>query len=299
MATDDYLLDAQIDQILRPINPLRVKETQGNSYVQAYEVRAHMARIFGICRWSSEVLEQRCFTEREVTTKKGDPAWQVGYHSVVKVTVFSPNGTLLATYTEGHAGGSTHPDLVEAHGGAITNSESYAFKRAAVMALLDQGGLSLYGKGSKDSLVKRTVMMEQGWRPSDDPDIDHDATEVVEEQDTDVKQEPKPDPRQKTERVQPEPIVGEIDATVGAMSVPYGQADPDHEPTQVAFGVSEPDTTEVALQFIQRIKDGPKAQNQHMWKARLLAEMGRAGVLGAKATDTLTLKQYLDEAGYQ
>lgn len=211
----DYLLNEQIDQILRPINPARVKETQGNSYIQAYEVRAHMARIFGIARWSSEVMEQRCFTEREVTTKAGAPAWQVGYHSIVKVTVYSPNGTYLATYTEGHAGGSTHPDLVEAHGGAITNSESYAFKRAAVMALLDQGGLSLYGKGNKAALVKRTVMMVAGWKPSDAEAIDADSEQVADEQDTDVKQEPAaptPEPRT-TSSVRQNPVqVGAVTA---------------------------------------------------------------------------------------
>jgi hypothetical protein len=270
MATDDYLLDAQIDQILRPINPLRVKETQGNSYVQAYEVRAHMARIFGVCRWSSEVIEQHCFLEREVTTKAGSPAWQVGYHSVVKVTVYSPNGTLLATYTEGHAGGSTHPDPVEAHGGAITNSESYAFKRAAVMALLDQGGLSLYGKGSK---------------PSDDADIDHDAAEVAEEQDTDVRQdtEDKPDPRQSTGRV------------VATEALPLNE----EQAAQLAEVDVPADTTDVVLTFIQQIKDGPGDMNAHMWKARLMAQMARDGVLAAKATPDLTLKQYLEQAGFR
>lgn len=203
---EDYLLEAQINQVLRPINPARVSARDGNSYVQAFEVKAHMARIFGICRWSSEVIEQRQIVEREVTTKAGKPAWQVGYHSIVKITVHSPNGTYLATYTEGHAGGSTHPDLIEAHGGAITNSESYAFKRAATMALLDQGGLSLYGQGSKKALVGRTVLMPAGPRPESEAIDAHITDAVAEERDTDSRPEPAaptPEPRTTSSARQP------------------------------------------------------------------------------------------------
>lgn len=186
-----YLTREQVEQILRPINPVRVSERDGMSYVEAYEEKAHMARIFGICRWSSEVLEQLLLFEEKVKTKNGKDAWYVGYRSVVKVTVCAPDGTQLAIYTEGHAGDSTHPSRGEAHGNAITNSESYAFKRCVCMALLDQGGLSLYGKGSKQALVKRTLVMPDApvAEQAADP-VDHDTAPVAPEQDTDSRTTP-------------------------------------------------------------------------------------------------------------
>lgn len=178
---DDYLSREQIEQILRPINPSRVSARDGMNYVEAYEVKAHMARVFGVCRWSSEVIEQHLICEDAVETRAGKPAWYVAYRSIVKVTVCSPNGTQLAVYTEGHAGDSTHPVKGEAHGNAITNSESYAFKRAACMALLDQGGLSLYGKGSKNALVIRTLVM-----PGEAKSDERSAAEAAEPVDSDV-----------------------------------------------------------------------------------------------------------------
>lgn len=189
----NYLTREQIEQILRPINPTRVSSREGLAYVEAYEVRAHMARVFGIARWSSEVIEQHMICEDAVQTKAGKPAWYVAYRSIVRVTVCAPDGTQLAVYTEGHAGDSTHPVKGEAHGNAITNSESYAFKRAACMALLDQGGLSLYGKGSKAALVKRTLVMPGETTAAEEP-VDHDAGPVAAETDTDARPDPEPTP---------------------------------------------------------------------------------------------------------
>lgn len=204
-----YLTREQIEQILRPINPSRVSSREGLAYVEAYEVRAHMARIFGVARWSSEVVEQHMICEDAVQTRAGKPAFYVAYRSIVRVTVCAPDGTQLAVYTEGHAGDSTHPVKGEAHGNAITNSESYAFKRAACMALLDQGGLSLYGKGNKAALVKRTLVMPDNDEAISSTPVDHDAAPVAPEADTDTP----PTPDASTRQVSSPPTSDQVGGT--------------------------------------------------------------------------------------
>ena len=153
-----YLTDKQIDLLLRGIHERRVRAREGMSYVEAHDIKAEMIRVFGFARWSSDVLEQVCLYEQQVTTRSNKPAWEVGYRSLVMLTVCAPDGTKLATYTEGHASGSTHPLRYEAHANALTNSESYAFKRAAVLALADQGGLGLYNNGSLEPFVRWTLV---------------------------------------------------------------------------------------------------------------------------------------------
>ena len=62
------------------------------------------------------------------------------------------------TFHDGsHVGESTHPVFGEAHGNALTNSETYALRRAAIN-LGDQFGLSLYNKGSLEAIVRWTLV---------------------------------------------------------------------------------------------------------------------------------------------
>lgn len=152
-----YLHDNQIEQLLRPINGTRVsKDGKGFSHVEAYEIRAHLNRIFGIARWSEEVLAQELVFETSTGTEK--PKWTVCYRSLVRLTVFDPHGGQLATYTEGATGDATNmPSRADAHDMALKTSQSQAFKRAAVN-LGDQFGLSLYNKGSLRPLVMRTLV---------------------------------------------------------------------------------------------------------------------------------------------
>lgn len=138
---DCYLTREQVDQLLKAINPLRVgKDGKGFSHVEAYELRAHLNRIFGFARWSEEVTEQVLIFESESNGR-----WTVCYRSIVKVTVCSPCcGSWLATYTEGATGeAKNQPSRGDAHDLALKTSQSQAFKRA-VVNLGDQFGVSLY-----------------------------------------------------------------------------------------------------------------------------------------------------------
>lgn len=153
------LTDTQRAQLLRPINPVRVsKDGKGFSHVEAYEIRAHLCRIFGIGGWSEEVIDQQIVFE--TCTEADKPRWTVCYRSLVKLTIHS-EFSMHAVYTEGATGDATNmPSRADAHDMALKTSQSQAFKRCAVN-LGDNYGLSLYNKGSLRPLVGRCLPWDQ------------------------------------------------------------------------------------------------------------------------------------------
>lgn len=162
-----YLTQAQIDVLLAAIKPHRVgRDGKGFSHVEAYELRAHLNRLLGFARWSEDVLEQDCVFEDE-TVVAGKKKWTVCYRSLVRLTVCAPDGTVLATYTEGATGDATNqPSRADAHDLSLKTSASQAFKRCC-MNLGDSFGLSLYRKGSMEPLVKVTLVNGQGGAAGD------------------------------------------------------------------------------------------------------------------------------------
>lgn len=54
------LMKTQIEQLLKPINPTRIgKDGKGFSHLEAWDVRAHLTRIFGFVNWSGQ---RNCLT---------------------------------------------------------------------------------------------------------------------------------------------------------------------------------------------------------------------------------------------
>ena len=178
-----YLNEEQVKLLLRPIHPRRVLQRDGMSYVEGYDIRAELNRAFGFGRWSAEVLDQAVICENPVKTKTytnpktgevkgGKDAWYVVYRTRLRLTVHAPDGTELAFYDGSHVGESTHPVLGDAHGNALTNSETYALRRCAIN-LGDQFGLSLYNKGSLDAIVRWTLVKpEAGTEAAGTTDTD-------------------------------------------------------------------------------------------------------------------------------
>jgi hypothetical protein len=140
----------QIQQLLKPINPRRVNSRDGMAYVEAHDIKAHLIRMFGFGGWSWEITSSQVIHQQQTQTKGGKDAWYVVAHTIGTLTVGD------ARYSGSHAGDSTHPVLGEAIGNALTNSDSYALKRAAI-CWGDQFGLSLYNKGSKQAIVGATL----------------------------------------------------------------------------------------------------------------------------------------------
>jgi len=141
----------QQEILLKGINGERIAQRKGGggrslSYLEAWDVKAHMNRIFGFLNWSSDVsIAELAYEENS------DGRWNVAYKVILTLKV---NG---ASYTEAAVGSSTLPSRGEAHDMAIKTAESDAFRRAAIN-LGDQFGLSLYNNGSTAPVVKQTLV---------------------------------------------------------------------------------------------------------------------------------------------
>jgi DNA recombination protein Rad52 len=146
----------QYDQLLKPLNPSRVaKRSQAGrslSYLEAWDVKAHLNRIFGFLNWSADVLEATLAFEDQ--NEKGQ--WQVGYKVILCLRLHDGS---FASYTEAAVGSASLPQRGEAHDMAVKTAESDALKRAAIN-LGTQFGLSLYDNGSLKDVVGRTLDRE-------------------------------------------------------------------------------------------------------------------------------------------
>lgn len=166
------LTDAQFEQLLKGINPQRVstfkKAGKEYGYVEAYEIRAHLIRLFGPVAWSEDVTAMELVFEDQ----NKDGKWTVCYRAAVRLTIGD------ATYTEWATGDAQNqPSRADAHDLAVKTAQSQAFKRCA-MNLGDQFGLSLYRKGSKAPLVVRTLV----WSPpeQEEPNTDDVTSHITE-----------------------------------------------------------------------------------------------------------------------
>lgn len=203
-----YFNDEQLAQLLRPINPRRVNTREGLSYLEAYDVRAHLDRIIGFARWSADLTDLALLFESVGEKTKDGKTWRtysVGYRATLRLTVCAPDGTALATYTEAATGdASNFPESkrADAHDFAIKTAESQALKRCAVN-LGSQYGLSLYAKGSTSEIVGKTLVT--ATPSADSTPVDEHVTEVVPESE----QAPAPEDthQQSVKPAEPEPDV--------------------------------------------------------------------------------------------
>jgi len=153
------ITNEQRDVLLKPLAASRINKRDGNSYLEAWDVRAHLTRLFDFGGWSSDVLENVCAFEDLSTeaNRSGKFNWNVCYRATLRLTIFGlgPNGENV-TFTETSCGTSHQPDRGEAHDMACKTAESDAIKRAAAN-LGTQFGLSLYNSGGTADVVKMIV----------------------------------------------------------------------------------------------------------------------------------------------
>jgi recombination DNA repair RAD52 pathway protein len=145
---------AQHEQLLKGVNPNRIAKRQGGggkslSYLEAWEVKAHLIRIFGFGGWSWNVLRAELAFEEQ--NEKGN--WNVGYKVIGRLYIHS----LECDYSEAAVGSASLSQRGEAHDMAIKTGESDALKRAAIN-LGDQFGLSLYNNGATAPVVLNTLV---------------------------------------------------------------------------------------------------------------------------------------------
>lgn len=159
------LSDEQVHVLLQPIPRSRVSFANKQSHVEIHDVEAHLTRVFGFDGWDKEVMSCDLVRERQGHDTKADKSgWYVTYRSLVRLTIYSPDGLVAAVREEGATGSAENqPSYGDAHDLAFKNAISYATKRCA-KTLGDQFGLSLYGNGSVDPLVRKLAVGNVTWK---------------------------------------------------------------------------------------------------------------------------------------
>jgi len=143
----------QQEILLKKINPVRIAKRSGPhgielKYIESWDVKAHLNRIFGFCGWSWEVLSAELAYEYQAGNN-----WAVGYKIIGRLSIHSTG----AVYTEACVGPAQLSQRGEAHDMAVKTGESDCIKRAAIN-LGDQFGLSLYNNGSEEPVVIATLI---------------------------------------------------------------------------------------------------------------------------------------------
>lgn len=164
----------QHEMLMRPLHSSRVaKRSQGGkqlSYLEAWDVRAHLIRIFGFGNFDILTEEQKYVGTREYESGSGTAMVECIWHAVVRLNVRDEDGFHLCTYREGAVGSTSGPATMigEHHDNAAKTAASDALKRCA-MNLGTQFGLSLYDNGTTNDVVKRTLVMPASDATQQDP----------------------------------------------------------------------------------------------------------------------------------
>lgn len=149
------LTEEQIKVLMGPLHASRVsKRTQGGrslSYVEAFDIKAMLIRLFGFGGFSAECIDTRILaTERDIPRSGGGTvAFRITAMCTVRLTIHQTG----AVYTESAAASQAGADPGEVTDFAIKTAESDALKRAAIY-LGSQFGLSLYDNGALRDVVK-------------------------------------------------------------------------------------------------------------------------------------------------
>lgn len=148
--------DRQRAILLEPIKPHRVsKDGKGFSHLEAFEVKAHLTRVFGFEGWDTRIDSLSLLFE-DVSEGK----WTVGYLCQMTLSVYG-DGLVAKSVSDASTGDATNQrSRADAHDLAVKSAVSGALKRCAT-SLGDQYGLSLYAKGSMEALVKRVIPYEE------------------------------------------------------------------------------------------------------------------------------------------
>lgn len=168
----------QVETLLRPIRPQRVLRAQNQSHVAAFDVIAHLTRVFGFGGWSNDVVSLELVHETITGEHPKVRAW-VTYRCMMRLTIFDADGREVCHFEDAATGSAQNmPSVGDAHDFAVKNAVSYALKRCA-KNLGDQFGLSLYNKGATGALVGKTLVMPDGDQATVDVEADAPAPQTL------------------------------------------------------------------------------------------------------------------------
>jgi recombination DNA repair RAD52 pathway protein len=156
------LSELQVRALTSPLNPARVSKRDNMSYLEAWDVKASLIKVFGFGGFSSELIESEILDVREVPQRANPSKFnqKVTAKAVVRLTIHQTG----SVYTEAAIAGSMQPDITESMDMAIKSAESDALKRAAIF-LGTQFGLSLYNNGRTQDVVQRILHPDMMWPP--------------------------------------------------------------------------------------------------------------------------------------
>lgn len=173
------ITQAQYAYLLNPLKSTRIaKRSQGGkqlSYLESWDVRAHLIRIFGFGNFDAELISSNLVYQRDIEVgEQKRPGWEVAYKVEFRLSIYDGFGC-ICTYSEaavGSASGSV--DLGGLHDNALKTAASDALKRCAIN-LGTQFGLSLYNDGSREDVVRTSLVIPDGA----EPDKAQEATDSV------------------------------------------------------------------------------------------------------------------------
>jgi len=164
----------QYKTLMGPLKGSRVakRTLQGKqlSYLESWDVRAHLIRLFGFGNFDIETEDQKHIVDRRYESKDNKPMVEVSWFAKVRLTVRSATGRTIATYSESAVGSASGPDylLGDLHDNAIKTAASDALKRCAIN-LGTQFGLSLYDNGRLTDVVRMVVVKPEGAQEPEAP----------------------------------------------------------------------------------------------------------------------------------
>lgn len=230
------LTTTQTEQLLKGVNPSRVKILDGLSHMEAFDIRAHLIRIFGFANWDTRITETVLIYEDFGKNSRGRDSVNVAYRVGIELTVRDEDGNKLARYGDvatGESRGMPVTKRGDAHDMAMKTASSQALKRCAIN-LGDQFGLSLYNQGSTQPFVRGTLVAVASDK-AEAPEVEVKGSEQLRE--TEITES----------------------ATPGSTSVSAAEIVDDEERMQWVEAIQAAETREALLKMWEDIKNAPEA----------------------------------------
>lgn len=275
------LTPEQIDALLAPIDQRRVRQKDGASHLEAWDIRRHLLRVFGWGGWDFEVIDASCILERSYWTGEGKEKethrgrHTVAYRVIGRLTIKDQQGSVVAQFEDGATGDAQNqPTFADAHDMALKTAMSQALKRCAIN-LGDRFGLSLYNKGGTGAVVAKTL--------GNTFTAEHEADEAVTGGDLDEHAQGGAERPASTERVDPPAEGVEADPAAGEAPAPAASTPPQQDEPE---GLLEESVA--TIDVIQSELPVGKRRNLRAWATAQGFKIRTDGLVDA---DHLTLDQ--------
>lgn len=178
----------QYETLRKALRSSRVMMREGKySYLAAWDVRAHLIRIFGFGSFDVEMVTDQFMGlfDYESGGQQPRPMVEAVWKATMRLIVRDPDGYEIARFTEGSVGSATGGRGVANRGdlmdNALKTAASDAFKRCCIN-LGTQFGLSLYDNGNLADVVRLILVGPEGFdAPEEMTEAEKQAREQLNE----------------------------------------------------------------------------------------------------------------------